>query len=71
MWAGVGLALILSILVGAGLDLVEQALPQAAQEGMETVIGGVAIFFVTGMIGVALDTTAGNITVSNAGIFSV
>ena len=50
MWAGVGLALVLSILVGVGLDLVEQALPQAAQEGMETVIGGIAIFFVTGMI---------------------
>ncbi|HEX3982133.1 MAG TPA: iron uptake transporter permease EfeU, partial [Acidisoma sp.] len=50
MWAGVGLALILSILVGVGLDLVEQALPQAAQEGMETVIGAVAIFFVSGMI---------------------
>jgi high-affinity iron transporter len=50
MWAGVGLAIILSILVGVGLDLVEQALPQAAQEGMETVIGAIAIFFVTGMI---------------------
>ena len=50
MWAGVGLALALSIIVGIGLDVVEQALPQAAQEGMETVVGGVAIFFVTGMI---------------------
>ncbi|MCB8876465.1 iron uptake transporter permease EfeU [Acidisoma silvae] len=50
MWAGVGLAVILSILVGVGLDLVEQALPQAAQEGMESVIGAIAIFFVTGMI---------------------
>ena len=50
MWAGVGLAVLLSILVGVGLDLVEQALPQAAQEGMESVIGAIAIFFVTGMI---------------------
>ena len=50
MWMGVGLALILSIVVGVGLDVVEQALPQAAQEGMETVVGGIAIFFVTGMI---------------------
>lgn len=50
MWLGVGLAMILSLAVGVGLDLVEQALPQAAQEGMETVIGGIAIFFVTGMI---------------------
>ncbi len=50
MWWGVGLAIALSIAVGVGLSLVEQALPQAAQEGMETVIGAVAIFFVTGMI---------------------
>ncbi len=50
MWMGVGFALILSLAVGVGLDLVEQALPQAEQEGMETVIGVVAIFFVTGMI---------------------
>jgi high-affinity iron transporter len=50
MWAGVGLAIVLSILVGVGLDLVEQALPQAAQEGMESIIGAIAIFFVTGMI---------------------
>jgi high-affinity iron transporter len=50
MWLGVGFALILSLAVGVGLDIVEQSLPQAAQEGMETVIGGIAIFFVTGMI---------------------
>jgi high-affinity iron transporter len=50
MWLGVGLAVLLSIAVGVGLDLVEQALPQASQEGMESVIGGIAVFFVTGMI---------------------
>jgi high-affinity iron transporter len=50
LWIGVGLAVILSIAVGVGLDLVERALPQAEQEGMETVIGAIAIFFVTGMI---------------------
>ncbi|MCB8876052.1 iron uptake system protein EfeO [Acidisoma silvae] len=50
MWIGVGLAMALAMLVGAALDLVEQALPQAAQEGMETVIGGIALVFVTGMI---------------------
>ncbi|MBP1302800.1 FTR1 family protein [Curtobacterium sp. ODYSSEY 48 V2] len=50
MWAGVGLAVALSIAVGFGLQLVEQALPQAQQEGMETVIGAVAVVFVTGMI---------------------
>lgn len=50
MWLGVALAVGLSVAVGVGLDLLERALPQAAQEGMETVIGAVAIFFVTGMI---------------------
>lgn len=50
MWIGVGLAVALSIAVGIGLDLVEQALPQAAQEGMEAAIGAVAVVFVTGMI---------------------
>jgi high-affinity iron transporter len=50
MWWGVALAVILSIAVGAGLDLVEQALPQAAQEGMEALIGAVAVVFVTAMI---------------------
>lgn len=50
MWLGVILAVLLSIAVGVGLALLEQALPQAAQEGLETVIGAVAVFFVTGMI---------------------
>jgi len=50
MWLGVVLAVILSIVVGVGLDLAEQALPQSRQEGMESVIGAIAIFFVTGMI---------------------
>lgn len=50
MWSGVGLAVLLSIAVGFGLQAVEQALPQAQQEGMEAVIGIVAVVFVTGMI---------------------
>jgi high-affinity iron transporter len=50
MWLGVALAVALSIAVGVGLDLVEQSLPQAGQEAMESVIGAVAIFFVTTMI---------------------
>ena len=50
MWIGVTLAVILSIAVGVALSLVEQALPQAAQEGLESIIGAVAIVFVTGMI---------------------
>lgn len=50
MWVGVTLAVMLSVAVGVGLKLIEQALPQAAQEGLETIIGAVAVFFVTGMI---------------------
>ncbi len=50
MWLGVVLALVLSVIVGVGLDLAEQALPQSRQEGMESIIGGIAVFFVTGMI---------------------
>ncbi len=50
MWIGVVVAVLLSIAVGVTLELVERNLPQAAQEGMETVIGTVAIVFVTGMV---------------------
>ncbi|AMM20032.1 hypothetical protein AX769_07450 [Frondihabitans sp. PAMC 28766] len=50
MWLGVGVAVFLSIAVGVVLDLVERALPQAQQEGMEAVIGTVAVIFVTTMI---------------------
>ncbi|TPW29132.1 iron permease [Martelella alba] len=50
MWIGVTVAVILSIAVGVALALVEKALPQAAQEAMETVIGAIAVIFVTGMV---------------------
>ncbi len=50
MWIGVSAAVLLSLAVGTGLALVEKALPQAAQEGLETVIGAVAVLFVTSMI---------------------
>lgn len=50
MWIGVSAAVVLSLVVGIALALVQQALPQAAQEGLETVIAVVAVFFVTGMV---------------------
>jgi len=50
MWIGVALAILLSIAVGIGLELVEQALPQVGQESMEACIGALAIVFVSGMI---------------------
>ena len=50
MFAGVGLAVLISVGVGVGLDLVSATLPQAQQEMMETVIGAIAVVFVTSMI---------------------
>ncbi|WP_375389855.1 iron uptake transporter permease EfeU [uncultured Amnibacterium sp.] len=50
MWLGVGLALAASLAVGVALWVLEGALPQAQQEGLETVIGAIAVVFVTGML---------------------
>lgn len=50
LWLGVAAGVGLSAVVGVVLRVVEQSLPQAQQERMETVIGAVAVFFVTGMI---------------------
>lgn len=51
MWFGVGAAVALSIAVGVILEVISADLPQAQQEGMETIIGIVAVIFVTSMIG--------------------
>lgn len=50
MWLGVGAGVAISIAVGIALKVIESALPQRQQEMMETIIGGVAVVFVTGMI---------------------
>jgi high-affinity iron transporter len=50
MWLGVAIAIVLCTAVGVGLDLVGQQLPQKEQEGLETVIGVVAVAAVTYMI---------------------
>ncbi len=50
MWVGVGAALVASVAVGVVLMVIEEALPQAAQEGMESIIGLIAVCFVTSMI---------------------
>ncbi len=47
---GVVVAVVLSIAVGVGLDLLSASLPQRQQEMLETVIGAVAVVFVTTMI---------------------
>ena len=50
MFIGVGLAVAISIAVGAGLEVVSASLPQRQQEMLETVIGAIAVVFVTTMI---------------------
>ncbi|HEX8971425.1 iron uptake transporter permease EfeU [Oryzihumus sp.] len=50
VWAGVLLAVGICLAVGVALDALEQSLPQAGQEGLETVIGVVAVALVTAMI---------------------
>jgi high-affinity iron transporter len=50
MFIGVALAVAISVAVGVGLDLLSASLPQAQQEMLETVIGAVAVVFVTTMI---------------------
>ena len=50
MCVGVVLAVVISVAVGFGLDLLSVSLPQAQQEMMETVIGAIAVVFVTSMV---------------------
>jgi high-affinity iron transporter len=50
MFAGVAVAVLISVATGVGLDLLSGTLPQAQQEMMETVINAVAVVFVTWMI---------------------
>jgi high-affinity iron transporter len=50
MFAGVTVAVLICIGVGVGVNLLSTSLPQAQQEMMETVIGVVAVVFVTSMI---------------------
>lgn len=50
VWIGVGGAVALCLVIGVGLVVLSQELPQQAQEGMETVIGAFAVVMVTFMI---------------------
>ncbi|RFA14048.1 hypothetical protein B7R22_10545 [Subtercola boreus] len=50
MWVGVVAAIVLSVGVGVILEVISVGLPQAEQEGMESIIGAVAVVMVTVMI---------------------
>jgi high-affinity iron transporter len=50
VWIGVGLAVALCLAVGITLEVVNQSLPQRQQEMLETIIGAIAVGFVTSMI---------------------
>ena len=50
MWLGVGAAVVLCAAAGVGLRIAEENLPQKEQEQLETVIGLIAVGFITWMI---------------------
>lgn len=50
VFVGVGAAVALCVAVGIGLNIVSSALPQKQQEGLETVIGALAVAMVTYMV---------------------
>jgi high-affinity iron transporter len=50
MWVGVAIAIVLCTAVGVGLDIVGEELPQKQQEGLETVVGLIAVGMITYMI---------------------
>jgi high-affinity iron transporter len=50
MWIGVGIAIALCIGVAIALEIIGQELPQREQEGLETVVGLIAVMAVTYMI---------------------
>src|ERR1700709_1748299 len=50
MWVGVGIAIVLCTAVGVGLDVVGEELPQQQQEGLETIVGLIAVATISYMI---------------------
>jgi high-affinity iron transporter len=50
MWLGVAAAVVLCVLVGIGLEIADEELPQRRQEGLETIVGAAAVGIVTFMI---------------------
>jgi high-affinity iron transporter len=50
MWAGVGLALVFCVGIAVALQMLDEALPQQQQEGLETIVAAAAVGMVTFMI---------------------
>lgn len=50
VWVGVAVAVAICVAIGVLLQLVSQDLPQRQQEGLETVVGAIAVAMVTYMI---------------------
>jgi high-affinity iron transporter len=50
VFVGVGTAVVLCLGVGAALEILSRNLPQRQQEGLETVVGGLAVVMVTYMV---------------------
>ena len=50
MWVGVAIAIVLCSAVGIALDVVGEELPQKQQEGLETVVGLIAVATISYMI---------------------
>jgi high-affinity iron transporter len=50
VWLGVGIAILLCVAAGVALNAVSKDLPQRQQEGLETVIGALAVGMVTYMV---------------------
>jgi high-affinity iron transporter len=50
VWVGVGIAVAICLGIAVALQLLERALPERGQEGLETVVGALAVVMVSAMI---------------------
>ena len=50
VWTGVTIAVAICVAIGVALQIISQNLPQQQQEGLETVVGAIAVVMVTYMV---------------------
>jgi high-affinity iron transporter len=50
VWIGVTIAVAICIAIGVALQIISEDLPQQQQEGLETVVGAIAVVMVTSMV---------------------